>query len=127
MLNLASGNITMAQASAGSVRASTGSGDVTLSGIRGSLEATPAAELYTPEGDPKGARGVLHTGSGSVRVRFPSQASYRPLCAYRVRRHFCGPPITVQGSVNKHEMRGKVGGGGVPVELETGSGEIEIQ
>jgi hypothetical protein len=33
----------------------------------------------------------------------------------------------VQGSVNKHEMRGKVGSGGVPVELETGSGEIEIQ
>ena len=121
-----SGNITMAQASAGSVRASTGSGDVTLSGIRGSLEANTGSGTLHAEGDPKGAW-RLHTGSGSVRVRFPSQASYDLYAHTGSGGISVGPPITVQGSVNKHEMRGKVGGGGVPVELETGSGEIEIQ
>jgi len=121
-----SGNITMAQASAGSVRASTGSGDVTLSGIRGSLEANTGSGTLHAEGDPKGAW-RLHTGSGSVRVRFPSQASYDLYAHTGSGGISVGPPITVQGSVNKHEMRGKVGSGGVPVELETGSGEIEIQ
>ena len=121
-----SGNITMAQASAGSVRASTGSGDVTLSGIRGSLDANTGSGTLHAEGDPKGAW-RLHTGSGSVRVRFPSQASYDLYAHTGSGAISVGPPITVQGSVNKHEMRGKVGGGGVPVELETGSGEIEIQ
>src|SRR5215475_5907993 len=121
-----SGSITMAQASAGSVRASTGSGDVSLSGVRGSLEATTGSGTVHAEGDPKGAW-RLHTGSGSVRVRFPSQASYDLYAHTGSGGISVGPPITVQGSVNKHEMRGKVGGGGVPVELETGSGEIEIQ
>lgn len=121
-----SGSITMAQASAGSVRASTGSGDVDLSGVRGSLEASTGSGTVHAEGDPKGAW-RLHTGSGSVRVRFPSQASYDLYAHTGSGGISVGPPITVQGSVNKHEMRGKVGGGGVPVELETGSGEIEIQ
>jgi len=121
-----SGNITMAQVSAGSVRASTGSGDVDLSGVRGSLEATTGSGTVRAEGDPKGAW-RLHTGSGSVSVRFPSQASYDLYAHTGSGGISVGPPITVQGSVNKHEMRGKVGGGGVPVELETGSGEIEIQ
>ncbi len=121
-----SGNITLAQASAGSVRASTGSGDVELSGVRGSLEATTGSGTVHAEGDPKGAW-RLHTGSGSVRVRFPSQSSYDLYAHTGSGGISVGPPITVQGSVNKHEMRGKVGGGGVPVELETGSGEIEIQ
>jgi DUF4097 and DUF4098 domain-containing protein YvlB len=121
-----SGNITMAQASAGSVRASTGSGDVTLSGVKGSLEATTGSGTVHADGDPKGAW-RLHTGSGSVRVRFPSQSSYDLYAHTGSGGISVGPPITVQGSVNKHEMRGKVGGGGVPVELETGSGEIEIQ
>ncbi len=121
-----SGNITMAQASAGSVRASTGSGDVTLSGVKGSLEASTGSGTVHADGDPKGAW-RLHTGSGSVRVRFPSQSSYDLYAHTGSGGISVGPPITVQGSVNKHEMRGKVGGGGVPVELETGSGEIEIQ
>ncbi|HSS99814.1 MAG TPA: DUF4097 family beta strand repeat-containing protein [Terriglobales bacterium] len=121
-----SGSITMAQASAGSVRASTGSGDVSLSGVKGSLEASTGSGTVHAEGDPKGAW-RLHTGSGSVRVRFPSQASYDLYAHTGSGGISVGPPITVQGSVNKHEMRGKVGGGGVPVELETGSGEIEIQ
>ncbi len=121
-----SGNITMAQASAGSVRAQTGSGDVDLRGVKGSLEATTGSGTLRAEGDPKGAW-RLHTGSGSVHIRFPSQASYDLYAHTGSGGISVGPPITVQGTVNKHEMRGRVGGGGVPVELETGSGEIEIQ
>jgi hypothetical protein len=36
-------------------------------------------------------------------------------------------PVTVQGSMGRKEIRGKVNGGGVPVHVETGSGNIEIE
>jgi hypothetical protein len=36
-------------------------------------------------------------------------------------------PVTMQGTMERKELRGKVHGGGVPVEVETGSGNIEIQ
>jgi hypothetical protein len=35
--------------------------------------------------------------------------------------------VTVQGEIGKKEVKGKVRGGGVPVEVETGSGSIEIE
>jgi DUF4097 and DUF4098 domain-containing protein YvlB len=94
--------------------------------VHGSLEATTGSGTVRAEGDPKGAW-RLHTGSGSVHVHFPSQSSYDLYAHTGSGGISVRPPITVQGSVNKHEMRGKVGSGGVPVELETGSGEIEIQ
>ena len=46
-----------------------------------------------------------HTGSGSINLNHP---------------------VTVQGTVGRKEVRGKVGSGGVPVEVQTGSGDIRI-
>ena len=48
---------------------------------------------------------VAHTSSGEVRSDLP---------------------ITVQGSLGHGELRGKVRGGGVRVEVSTGSGDIHI-
>jgi len=36
-------------------------------------------------------------------------------------------PVTVQGSMGRKELHGKVNGGGVPIHVQTGSGSIEIQ
>ena len=36
-------------------------------------------------------------------------------------------PLTVQGSIGRKSIQGKVRGGGVPVQVETGSGDIDIQ
>jgi hypothetical protein len=36
-------------------------------------------------------------------------------------------PVTVEGSMGRKEIHGKVRGGGVPVEVSTGSGNIEIE
>jgi DUF4097 and DUF4098 domain-containing protein YvlB len=46
-----------------------------------------------------------HTGSGSINLAHP---------------------VMVQGSIGRKEVKGKVGGGGVPVEVQTGSGSIRI-
>ena len=36
-------------------------------------------------------------------------------------------PVTVQGSFGRGELHGKVRGGGVPVQVQTGSGNIDIR
>lgn len=36
-------------------------------------------------------------------------------------------PITVQGSVSRHELRGQAGQGDPTVDLSTGSGSIDIE
>ena len=37
------------------------------------------------------------------------------------------PILARTGSIGRKEVRGRVGGGGVPVEVETGSGDIQIR
>ena len=46
-----------------------------------------------------------HTGSGSITLNHP---------------------VTVEGSIGRKEVRGKVRGGGVPIDVQTGSGSIRI-
>jgi DUF4097 and DUF4098 domain-containing protein YvlB len=120
-----SGNITLVQTAAGSVRVETGSGSVDLRGTQGSLQATTGSGDIHAEGDPKGTW-KLHTGSGSVRLRVPSDASFDLYAHTGSGGINVGAPITVQGALGKREIRGKVRGGGVPVEVETGSGGIDI-
>jgi DUF4097 and DUF4098 domain-containing protein YvlB len=47
-----------------------------------------------------------HTSSGSISV---------------------GMPMTVQGTLGRKEVHGKIRGGGIPMEIQTGSGDIEIE
>jgi len=121
-----SGHIRLEQSGAGSVRADTGSGGMELRGVKGSLEARAGSGGIEAEGEPAGPW-TLRTGSGTVRVRLPSSAAFdldaRTSSGSLVVDH----PVTVQGSLGKKHIQGKVRGGGVPVDVETGSGNIEIQ
>ncbi|MGH9529596.1 MAG: DUF4097 family beta strand repeat-containing protein [Terriglobales bacterium] len=121
-----SGDLTLVQTGSGSVRASTGSGSLDLRGVRGSLAANTGSGSIRAEGEPTGAWNI-RTGSGSVQMRFPSNASF-DLDAHTssgtVSVNF---PITTEVSNSKKELRGKVHGGGVSVQVETGSGNIEIR
>lgn len=47
-----------------------------------------------------------HTGDGSVKVDFP---------------------ITVSGSNNENEVRGKINGGGISIELQTSDGDVRVE
>jgi hypothetical protein len=124
--NTGSGHITLEQTSPGAVRADTGSGGMELRGVRGSLEAKAGSGTIRAEGDPTGAW-VVHTGSGGVQLRFPSDAAFDLDAHTSSGSISVDHPVTVQGSVGRKQIRGKVRGGGVPVEVETGSGNIEIQ
>jgi DUF4097 and DUF4098 domain-containing protein YvlB len=121
-----SGNLTLEQTAPGAVRADTGSGDVELRGVRGSLEARAGSGTIRAEGEPTGGW-TVHTGSGTVQLKFPSNAAFELAAHTSSGSISLSHPINVQGTIGRKEVRGKVGGGGVPVEVQTGSGNIEIE
>jgi Putative adhesin len=121
-----SGHIRLEQTAPGSVRVDTGSGGMNLRGVRGSLEAKAGSGTIEAEGSPTGAW-TVHTGSGSVALKIPSDAAFDLAAHTSSGSISVQQPHTVQGSIGRKEIRGRVGGGGVPVDVETGSGDIEIQ
>jgi DUF4097 and DUF4098 domain-containing protein YvlB len=121
-----SGHITLRQTAPGSVRVDTGSGGMDLRGVRGSLDAKAGSGTIEAEGDPTGAWNV-HTGSGTVQLKIPSNAAFDLAAHTSSGSISVEQPHAVQGSIGRKEIRGRVGGGGVPVEVETGSGDIQIQ
>lgn len=123
--NTGSGHIVLEQTAAGAVRAETGSGGMELRGIHGSLEATTGSGDVTAEGNPSSSW-TLRTGSGGVHLKLASDAGFDLNARTSSGRISVSQPVTMQGSINPKEIRGKVHGGGVPIEVETGSGNIQI-
>jgi DUF4097 and DUF4098 domain-containing protein YvlB len=121
-----SGHITLEQTASGSVHADTGSGGMELRGVHGSLEAQAGSGTIMAEGNPTGAW-TVHSGSGTIRLKLAPDAGFDLDARTSSGSISVTQPITVQGSMGRKELRGKVHGGGVPLEVETGSGNIEIQ
>jgi DUF4097 and DUF4098 domain-containing protein YvlB len=124
--NTGSGHITLDQTAPGAVRAETGSGGMELRGVKGSLEATAGSGRITAEGDPTGSW-MVHSGSGGIHLKLAAAVGFDLDAHTSSGSISVSQPVTVQGTMGKRELRGKVNGGGVPVEVETGSGDIEIQ
>jgi DUF4097 and DUF4098 domain-containing protein YvlB len=120
-----SGHITLEQTAPGAVRADTGSGGLDLRGVKGSLDAKAGSGNIHAEGAPSGSW-TVHTGSGGVELRLPSDASFDINAHTSSGSISLNHPVTVQGTIGRKEVHGKVRGGGVPVEVETGSGSIAI-
>jgi DUF4097 and DUF4098 domain-containing protein YvlB len=121
-----SGNLILEQTAPGAVRADTGSGDVELRGVHGSLEARAGSGTIRADGEATGGW-TVHTGSGTVQLTFPSHSSFDLTAHTGSGSISLDHPISVQGSISRKDVRGKVGNGGVPVEVQTGSGNIEIR
>jgi DUF4097 and DUF4098 domain-containing protein YvlB len=121
-----SGDVQLAQTASGPVNVETGSGSVEASGVQGLLRAHTGSGNVTVEGKPLGDW-KLDTGSGNITLRLPAQAAF-DLHAHTGSGDInTDREITVQGKINRHELRGKVGGGGALVDLGTGSGDIHIE
>jgi DUF4097 and DUF4098 domain-containing protein YvlB len=121
-----SGHLVLEQSAPGSVHAETGSGGLELHNVHGSLEARAGSGNVRADGEASGGW-MVHTGSGDVELRLPRNASF-DLDAHTSSGSInLSHPVTVEGSVGRKEVRGKVGNGGVPVQVETGSGNILIE
>jgi hypothetical protein len=121
-----SGHITLEQTAAGSVRADTGSGGMDLRGVHGSLEAEAGSGTITAEGNPTGSW-TVHSGSGNIHLTLASEAGFDLDARTSSGSISVSQPVTVQGSMGRRRFHGKVHGGGVLIEVETGSGNIEVQ
>ena len=121
-----SGSIRLQQSAPGPVKVETGSGSASISGVKGTLYAETGSGGITAEGQPTGDW-VLHTGSGNLVVRIPAGLGFDLDAHSGSGGISTNHPITVEGKLSRHELRGKVGGGGLRMNLETGSGDIRIE
>ena len=107
--------------------AHTGSGSIRASGIRGRIVAdTGSGGVHVEQTGSGDIR--AHTGSGGVTVHTPAKAGFDLRAHTGSGSITVDRPMTVQGTITKHELMAKVGGGGSAiVDVRTGSGSIRIQ
>ncbi len=120
-----SGSITLRQTAPGDVQVNTGSGTVQLEGVHGTVRTSTASGNIRVEGEGDGSW-RLSTASGNVSVRLPSQQGFT-LHAQTVSGSIhTAREMTVQGTFGRHELEGKVGGGGFLLDVSTVSGNISV-
>lgn len=110
----------------GNADVESGSGDVRLRGVKGGLHARTGSGDITVDGNVQNGWN-LHTGSGSVRMSVGSSQGFNLYARTGSGSIHSDLPITMQGSLNRHELKGTVHGGGPEVEVSTGSGDVEIK
>ena len=124
--NTGSGNVRLEKSSLTDVKLSTGSGNVIASGLSGPLRVLTGSGDIRVEGTQTG-EWKLEAGSGTIDVRLPADAAFDFYGHTGSGRIDSQHPITMTGSLNRHELRGKVRGGGPLLQARTGSGNINIQ
>jgi DUF4097 and DUF4098 domain-containing protein YvlB len=124
-VNAGSGDIEVEQVAAGSVRAGTGSGNIRLYGIKGTLRAETGSGDVTVDGEPTGDWRV-GAGSGNIDLKVPSGASFDIDARTSSGSLNLHHPVSMEGTVSRNHVHGKVGSGGVLVDLHTGSGDIQL-
>ena len=121
-----SGEIQADLTGSGEVDVHTGSGGIRLRGIKGGLRARTGSGGINADGDVKGPW-QLHSGSGSIRLALSSSGGFNLNVHTSSGSIHSDLPITVQGTLGRHELKGAVRGGGPEVEVSTGSGDVEIR
>jgi DUF4097 and DUF4098 domain-containing protein YvlB len=119
-----SGNIYAEQTGDGDVRAQTGSGSIELHGLHGALKAETGSGNIKAEGAPVGPW-KLTTGSGSVEL-WTGDTGFALDAETGSGDIHSDREMLTQGTIEKHHLTGKIGGGGPEVRVETGSGNIRI-
>jgi DUF4097 and DUF4098 domain-containing protein YvlB len=121
-----SGSVTLRQTAPGDVEVNTGSGTLELEGVHGHVRAETASGNITVEGEGRESW-RLSTASGNVTVRLPSQQGFT-LRAHTVSGGIhTDREMTVQGTLSKHEVEGKVGDGAFLLDVSTVSGNIRVE
>ncbi len=110
----------------GPVDYSSGSGDVKISSVQEGIRVHTGSGDVSLEDVGKGAIEVS-TQSGDVSVRLDSKAGYDVTAHAGSGDFSIAPEFTLEAGDTKSEVRGKVRGGGTPVKLRTGSGDIRVE
>lgn len=121
-----SGEIQADLTGSGDVDVHTGSGSIRLRGVKGGLRARTGSGGIGADGDVKGPW-QLHSGSGSIQMALSSSGGFNLDVHTSSGSIHSDLPITVQGTLGRHELKGAVRGGGPDVEVSTGSGDVDIR
>jgi beta-lactamase regulating signal transducer with metallopeptidase domain len=119
-----SGNIVAEQSGEGDVVAETGSGNIELKDIHGGFRGQTGSGDIKASGTPS-ASWNLQTGSGSIELltgNAPLSLDASTGSGSVTTEH----EMMVQGSLDRHHIKGNLNGGGPTVRLQTGSGDIQI-
>jgi len=124
-LQSGSGDIELQQDGAGDVKAKSGSGSIRINGLSGGLSARTGSGDIEANGRLQGAAN-LSSGSGSIRLHLTQDVHFNLEASTgsgTIRLHF---PNTQVDSDSRHHLTAPVNGGGPPLEVRTGSGDIEV-
>lgn len=121
-----SGDIEANLTGAGDVDVHTGSGTIRVHGIKGGVRARTGSGDIETNGDVAGPW-QLHTGSGTIRMALGSSGGFNLDVHTSSGSIHSDLPITVQGSLGSHELKGTVRGGGPEVQVATSSGDVDIR
>ena len=121
-----SGDIESALTGSGDVDVHTGSGTIHVRGIKGGVHARTGSGDIEADGSVAGPW-QLHSGSGNIRLAVGSNSGFNVDLHTSSGSIHSELPITVQGSMGGHELRGTVHGGGPTIEVSTSSGDVEIK
>ncbi len=119
------GDATIEETGSGDVEVSTGAGDVKLSGHRGAFRVTTDSGDVTIQGSPA-AEWKLKAGSGDVEIHLGTQAAFELHAHTNSGSIDTDVTITLDGAKDRRNLRGKVGGGGPLVDIDTSSGNVRI-
>jgi len=125
-LSTGSGDIELEETSAGDVKAKTGSGSIRIHGLNGGFNAKTGSGDIEADGNLVGAS-TLSTGSGSVRLHIAPSTHFSfeaSTGSGDIRVAFPGAPH--QDDHSRHHLTAAINGGGPPLVVHTGSGDIEV-
>lgn len=113
----------------GQLNAHSGDGRVEVEGRFDDLQLDTSDGSIDAEvrpGSKMSGRWYLHTGDGSVRLRLPEGFGAELDARSGDGRIDVSMPVTMNGSMSRNSVRGKINGGGQTLEVRTGDGSIHI-
>lgn len=121
-----SGDIELDEAGAGDIKAKTGSGDIKVHGFNGGLTVRSGSGDIQADGRLTGPS-TLSSGSGDIKLHLTPEAHFNLEAATGsgdIDLNFPGAPRHSDRS--RHHLTAPVNGGGPPLQIRTGSGDIKI-
>lgn len=113
----------------GGLHAHTGDGHMTIDGVLTDVDLRTGdghIDLTVRPGSKMNHGWLIHTSDGGVQARLPQDFAAE-LYAHTGDGHIqLDMPVTVNGSIERSRIRGKLNGGGPLLEITTGDGSIRI-
>jgi DUF4097 and DUF4098 domain-containing protein YvlB len=113
----------------GPLKADTSDGNIRIEGVFSSLDVRSGDGNISAEaksGSKMTSGWVLRTGDGNVQLRVPSDFAADLDAHTGDGEVSVDVPVTMEGSFRESTVRGKMNGGGQPLELRSGDGNITV-